>query len=212
MAEFIEPGSRQRKRETDDPEADSRERSNGPVAALWKGRVYHLKGRLTGSPNAVECYQLARASRYDLSAAKSKEMLARYVWAKLDASYWLGLVATAQDNPLSAEDYFLNRTLKAMPGSFWTRGAIYNLGRVYEGWGKPQQAIECYRTEVQKGGPRPARQSVASPMARIAIARPGASRWEEEALVLVGYALDRRLCCSITTYRSRCYVAGSMLC
>jgi hypothetical protein len=153
MAEFRDPASLQRKRETDDPEADSRGRSSGPVAALWKGRIYHLKGRLTGSPNAVECYQLARASQYDLSTAKSREVLARFVWAKLDASYWLGLVAAVQDNPPSAEDYFLNRTMKAMPGSFWTRGAIYNLGRVYEAWGKPQKAIECYRTEVQREAP-----------------------------------------------------------
>jgi hypothetical protein len=27
------------------------------------------------------------------------------------------------------------------------------LGRVYEAWGKPQKAIECYRTEVQREAP-----------------------------------------------------------
>jgi hypothetical protein len=152
MAEFRAP-TLQRKTETDDPEADSRGRSNGPVAALWKGRIYHLKGRFTGSPNAVQCYQLARISQYDLSTAKNQEILARYLWAKLDASYWLGLVAAAQDNQPSAEDYFKNRTLKALPGNFWTRGAIYNLGRVYEASGEPQKAIELYRTEMQPQAP-----------------------------------------------------------
>ncbi len=140
-------------KETDDPEADSRGHSSGWVAALWKGRIYHLKGRLTGSPNAVECYELARVSQHDLSTAKNKEILAMYLWAKLDASYWLGLVAAAQDNQPSAEDYFKNRTLKALPGSFWTRGAIYNLGRVYEASGEPQKAIDLYRTEMHPEAP-----------------------------------------------------------
>ena len=152
MAEYRDAAPQKRKSETDDPEADSRGRSNAPTAALWKGRIYHLKGRFSGSPNAVECYQLARASKYQLhalSATKNQEILTTYVWATLDASYWLGLVAAAQDNQSSAEDYFENRTLKAMPGNFWARGAMYNLGRVYEAWGKPQKAIEIYRTELQ---------------------------------------------------------------
>jgi tetratricopeptide (TPR) repeat protein len=153
MAQFRAPAPLQRERETDDPEADSRGRRNGPVAALWKGRIYHLKGRLSGSPNAVECYQLARASIYDLSilsrnSGQDKEAVARYVWAKLDASYWLGLIAAVQDNPRSAEDYFLNRTLKALPGNFWTRGATYNLGRLYEASGEPKKAIALYRQEM----------------------------------------------------------------
>jgi tetratricopeptide (TPR) repeat protein len=155
MAEFP-TSTRQRERETDDPEADSRGPRNGLMAALWKGRVYHLKGRLTGSPNAVECYQLARVSQYELrtlSTAKNKEILAKYLWAKLDASYWLGLVAAAQDNQPSAEDYFQNRTLEALPGSFWTWGAIYNLGRVYEASGQPKKAIELYRKEIQPEAP-----------------------------------------------------------
>jgi hypothetical protein len=154
MTEFRAPAPLPRKRETDDPEADSRGRSNSPIAALWKGRIYHLKGRFTGSPNAVECYQLARSSQYELSTVKNPQILAMCVWAKLDASYWLGLVAAAQDNQPSAEDYFENRTLKALPGSFWTRGAMYNLGRVYEAWGKPQKAIELYRTEVPQAPDR----------------------------------------------------------
>jgi hypothetical protein len=153
MAEFPARGPSQRKSETDDPEADSRGRGSGPVAALWKGRIYHLKGRFTGSPNAVQCYQLARISQYSLSTAKNQEILARYLWAKLDASYWLGLVEAAQDNQPSAEDYFQNRTLKALPGSFWTRGATYNLGRVYEASGEPRKAIDLYRTETHPQAP-----------------------------------------------------------
>jgi tetratricopeptide (TPR) repeat protein len=147
---FQAPAPLQRERETDDPEADSRGHSNGPVTALWKGRIYHLKGRLTGSPNAAEYYQLARTSFYDLSMMsrggdKNQQAVAMCIWAKLDASYWLGLVAAVQDNPRSAEDYFQNRTLKALPGNFWTRGAIYNLARVYEASGEPKKAIELYR-------------------------------------------------------------------
>jgi hypothetical protein len=151
----------QEKGEADDAEADSRGQSSGWVAALWKGRIYHIKGRLTGSPNAVQCYQLARGSERDLSTVKNKEILVTYLWAKLDASYWLGLVEAAQDNLLSAEDYFKNRTLNALPESFWAgglrfdwnRGATYNLGRVYEASGEPQKAIDLYRTEVQPQAP-----------------------------------------------------------
>ena len=39
------------------------------------------------------------------------------------------------------------------PGNFWTRGAVYNLGRVYEAAGEPRKAIELYRTEMHPQAP-----------------------------------------------------------
>ena len=40
-----------------------------------------------------------------------------------------------------------------MPGNFWTRGAVYNLGRVYEAEGEPRKAIELYRAEIRPQPP-----------------------------------------------------------
>ena len=58
----------QGKRETNDPEADSAGHGHGWVAPLWKGRIYHLKGRFTGSPNVISATSL-HAFRRMISAA-----------------------------------------------------------------------------------------------------------------------------------------------
>ncbi len=67
-----------------------------------------------------------------------------YRRAKLDASYWLGLIAFEQGNYPSAIDWFANRTLAAAPAGPWTLGARYNLGRSREAAGQAQAAVEEY--------------------------------------------------------------------
>lgn len=121
----------------------------GNTPALYKGRLYHLKGRLTGSPCAAEFYQMARLSNRQIATAKvNPESRAFYVRAKLDASYWLGLIAAYQDSPRSAIDYFDTRTLDLVPDSLWTHGAKYNLARVYEANGQRSEAVKLYRADT----------------------------------------------------------------
>ena len=71
-----------------------------------------------------------------------------YLRGKLDASYWLGLIAFEQGNYVSAIDYFAKRTLEASPDGPWTLGAQYNLARAQEAIGPPQKAIEQYQAGI----------------------------------------------------------------
>jgi hypothetical protein len=122
----------------------------GNSPALYRGRMYHLKGRLTGSPCAAELYQMARLSNKQIEAARvDPQSKAIYLRAKLDASYWLGLIAAYQNNPRSAIDYFDTRTLDVVPDNLWTHGAKYNLARVYEASNQPQEAIKLYRADTK---------------------------------------------------------------
>jgi len=117
------------------------------LPVLYKGRVHHLRGRLTGDPSATSFYQMARRSDFQLDSADldaaSKMVFRR---AKLDASYWLGLVVAVGGNHRAAIDYLKTRTLDAAPGGPWENGAIYNLARAYEAQGNFARAIELYRS------------------------------------------------------------------
>jgi len=96
----------------------------GPVTALWRGRVLHMKGALTGPESATYFYQLCRIPERELDRLNvDPEMKAVYLRAKLDAGYWLGLIAAQQGNTRAAVDYLAQRTLKAAPGGPWTHGA-----------------------------------------------------------------------------------------
>ena len=111
--------------------------ATGSFPALWKVRQYHLKGIFTGEQSAASYYQTARPPERLLNTAPLdpglKQTLAR---AKLDASYWLGLIAAQQGNHEAAVDWLATRTLEAAPDGPWTWGARYNLGRVYEALGR----------------------------------------------------------------------------
>jgi len=122
----------------------------GDTPALFKGRLYHLKGRLDGSPCAAQFYQMARLSNRQI-ASSNMDPKARglYLRAKLDASFWLGLIAAHENNARSAVDYFDTRTLDLVPDSLWTHGAKYNLARVYEANGQISEAIKLYRSDSQ---------------------------------------------------------------
>ncbi len=120
----------------------------GDTAALGKGRLYHLKGRFTGSPNSVEYYQIARLPDKVLANPEMDEQTRSvYFQAKILASYWLGLIAAHQNNYPSAQDYLAVRTLQYAPQGPWVHGAVYNLGRVLEAAGEPERAVQVYETD-----------------------------------------------------------------
>ena len=115
---------------------------------LWKGRQYHFRGIFEGDVTANTYYQEARAPERQIREQQLEpEMAALLRQVKLYASYWLGLIAAEQGNAVSAEDYFLERTLKAFGGGPFLAGALYNLGRVYESEGQIAKAIQVYRAD-----------------------------------------------------------------
>lgn len=71
---------------------------------------------------------------------------------KLNASFWLGMVAFEQGNYPSAIDYFSKRTLEASPTGRWASAARYNLGRCEEALGHPKKAIEEYQAGIFSPG------------------------------------------------------------
>ncbi|MBN1588034.1 MAG: hypothetical protein JW888_00800 [Pirellulales bacterium] len=125
---------------------------------LWKGRVLHLKGVFSGVHNATYCYQQARPSKRNLAMikreiaetvnpqeiAQKRGILDALTRGKGDATYWLGLVALAQEKPQPevAVDYF---RMESLIGA-WAQGARYNLGRIAEEAGLPNDAAVFYRT------------------------------------------------------------------
>jgi len=117
--------------------------------ALWKGRAYHLKGKLEGSPSAIEFYQMARPSNRMLGASDLNDQMKRvFLLAKLNASYWLGLVSAYQGNDREAIDYLNTRTLQLTASSPWLHGAVYNLSRIFEA-AEVERAIALYKSDDQ---------------------------------------------------------------
>jgi hypothetical protein len=121
---------------------------------LWKGRQYHFRGLFEGEETANLFYQAARAPERQLREQKLEPALANTLReVKYYASYWLGLVAYEQGNSVSAEDYLLERTLKAYGGiGPFTPGAVYNLARLYERDGQIAKALQFYRADLQSAG------------------------------------------------------------
>jgi hypothetical protein len=122
-----------------------------PAVPLGQGRTLHLRGQLSGESSAAHFYQMARPSEraLGLHQSLSADAKALYLEAKQNASYWLGLAAFDQQNYPSAIDYLLTRTLAAFPGTPWTPGVRYNLGRVYEAQGQAFKAAQQYRQNTE---------------------------------------------------------------
>ncbi len=122
-----------------------------PDVPLGQGRTLHLRGQLSGESSAAHFYQMARPSERELGLHQglSADAKALYLEAKQNASYWLGLAAFDQQNYPSAIDYLLTRTLAAFPGTPWTPGVRYNLGRVYEAQGQAFKAAQQYRQNTE---------------------------------------------------------------
>ena len=68
--------------------------------------------------------------------------------AKLQATYWLGVMANEQGDTLSAIDFLSKRLLEINPSSNRAAGARYNLARTYEAAGKLDQAIALYEADT----------------------------------------------------------------
>lgn len=118
-------------------------KTNEPV--LWKGRLHHFEGNLTGPSSATTYYQDARLPDRLLRAMEVPEPIRDvFSQAKLTAGYWLGLVAAAEENDEVALDFFQDRTLRTQMGGQWLNGALYNIGRIHEANGDHRQAIQSY--------------------------------------------------------------------
>jgi len=121
----------------------------GATAALWRGRVAHLRGNLSGERGAAYFYHQARPPESELNIAVAEGKLPLpirdlFLRAKQDASYWLGLVCFELGQYQAALDYFQKRCLEPWPDGPWQTGAAYNLGRTYEALGQYEQALRYY--------------------------------------------------------------------
>jgi hypothetical protein len=133
-------------------EAEEAERSDKPqertfAKALLRGRLLHFKGKFSGEESAGYYYTRARIPNSVLESPEMEERVKlACTLAKMDASYWLGLIAAERGNTDAAIDWLAVRTLEAFPDGRWTPGAKHNLGRVYESAGQIDKAVATYRS------------------------------------------------------------------
>ena len=122
------------------------------AAPLYKGRVLYFKGKF-GEEGAAGCYRTARPSYQSLRLSSAPDIEKQVkLWAKQDASYWLGLMAFQRGRYRSAIDYLQTKTIEAYPNSPWSTGARYNLARAYEASGQPGMAIFLYGSNTNSPG------------------------------------------------------------
>jgi hypothetical protein len=138
----------------------------GQESLLWRGRVSHIMGKLTGKQGASLYYQKARIPERTLSeyeqqfssdSSISKKEVAQamraFYKAKEDATYWLGLVNYSIDDEQATLDYlkkiiqppiYYRPNMPTLPKPRWLIGACYNLGRSYERAGNLNLAVKSY--------------------------------------------------------------------
>jgi len=150
---------------------------DGNSVPLRRGRLLHLKGKLVGEDSASSWYQQARPANEDMReelrkiAAQEEKRIAQMPEehraaevkqiealinlqvqlaqrAKLDATYWLALLAYEREKFASARHYLEERVLPVDADRTWTAAARYNLGRVLERLGNVPAAIEVYRSDA----------------------------------------------------------------
>ncbi len=136
---------------------------------LWKARVLHFQGTKT-IPASQRDDPLAEPRRGHRDATRlymhkrirpSEKILASlqlakqetYRTAKLNASYWLGLLRYDQGSYSVAVDWLLRRTLEASPAGPWSAGARYNLARTYEALGELKKAIALLEADTSPQRP-----------------------------------------------------------
>jgi hypothetical protein len=116
---------------------------------MWRGRLLYFKGDLSGENSATYYYTRARVPKRALEDSNLNPLIrATLTWAKIDAGYWLGVIAAEQGNNEAAIDWLGTRTLEAFPDGPRTPGAKYNLARVYEAEGQIAKAAETYRSDA----------------------------------------------------------------
>lgn len=147
---------------------------DGNSVPLRRGRLLHLKGKLVGEDSASSWYQQARPANEDMReelrkiVAQEEKRIAQLPEerraaeiaqieslinlqvqlaqrTKLDATYWLALVAYERDKFPSARHYLEERVLPVDADRAWTAAARYNLGRVFERLGEVAAAVALYR-------------------------------------------------------------------
>ena len=119
------------------------------TSPLWRARVRHITGKYVfaegGGIPLTRLYQEARPAESELVELRSNSDIWTYAYRiKQNATYWLGLLSYDLQNYETAVQY-LELVLKDKANGGWTAGARYNLGRTYEAWGKPDEAIKTYR-------------------------------------------------------------------
>jgi tetratricopeptide (TPR) repeat protein len=136
------------------------------LPALTKARALYFKGAYDGETGAKTFYLSLRPPDTYLDTYKLPPELAKQFpqesharieasqvlmmkHAKQDASFWLGLVALAEQDYPTAVDFFSKRTLESSPRGPWTAAARYNLARTYEAAGDVQQAVVLYESDTQ---------------------------------------------------------------
>ncbi len=150
---------------------------DGNSVPLRRGRLLHLKGKLVGEDSASSWYQQARPANEDMReelrkiVAQEEKRIAQIPEdrraaeiaqiealinlqvqlaqrTKLDATYWLALLAYERDKFSSARHYLEERVLPVDADRAWTAAARYNLARVLERLGDAPAAIEVYRGDA----------------------------------------------------------------
>ncbi len=120
---------------------------------LWRGRMLHLKGVLTGRLSATAAYQRARLSEADLNTltvngrAVNEEMKAALRDIRVTASFFMGNISLALGNAQAADEYFQVHVLgAAKAGNAWISPTDYALGRVQELNEKAEAAVDWYES------------------------------------------------------------------
>jgi hypothetical protein len=127
---------------------------------LWKARTRHFQGRrkpgakpgeepLDDHHEAAQLYTNKSVRPTDREIAKATSASQRRVesMAKLNATYWLGLLSFDDGNYEIAAHWFAHPEL-TKPGSPWIAGARYNLARTLEMQNKLEEAIELLETDT----------------------------------------------------------------
>jgi hypothetical protein len=121
---------------------------------LWKARMRHFQGRRKAEDNALDepvddhreaaglyTSPAVRPKNRDIIQTTSDEKRRVDAIAKLNATYWVGLLSFDKGKHAVAEHWLAlpELTVKESP---WSSGARYNLARAFEAQGKLEQAIE----------------------------------------------------------------------
>jgi hypothetical protein len=120
--------------------------------ALWKARTRHFQGRRKAATEsggeALDDHQEAARLYMSKGVRPTGREIANSITdkrrvdigAKLNATYWLGLLSFDDGKADVAANWFANAELNA-GGSPWKTGASYNMARSFESEHKKEQAI-----------------------------------------------------------------------
>jgi len=127
--------------------------------ALWKARARQFQGRRKANADAggdagndhqdarrLYMSRSVRPTAAKIAATESIDEQRIDAAAKLNATYWLGLLSFDDGKPEVAADW-LSRAELIAPNSPWIHGAKYNLARSLEAQGKLEEAINLLEND-----------------------------------------------------------------